>query len=104
MLQWFPVTPARVRGSAAAQDWVFAYTFQKPEQSEDGQWRHALVFRSADRTEFGVFEVLGAKLTDKDFERRYDVRRIAARIVDDAKYRRSLVKDSPELRELWNGR
>lgn len=102
MHQWFPVTPHRVR--VQNHPWVFAYYVQPPEQRNDGKWRHALLFRNEDRTEFGAFEVIAEKFTMADFERRYDVRKIAARIVDDAKYRRSLLQDSPDLLELWSKR
>ena len=76
MHQWFPVTPHRVR--AKSHPWVFAYYVQPPEQRADGKWHHALVFRTEDRTEFGSFEVVDEKIDAAGFERRYDMRRIAA--------------------------
>jgi len=102
--RWFPIEPGRVRRSFQDHPWVFAYSFQTPEERDDGQWYHAVVFRNEDRTEFGAFEFLAEGVTVPDFERRYNKRRIAARIITDAKYRTSLLRDSPELRELWRRR
>jgi hypothetical protein len=102
--RWFPFEPDRVRRSFQDHPWVFAYYFQPPEERDDGKWYHAVVFRDEDRTQFGAFEFVAADVTVPDFDRRYDKRRIAARIVTDAEFRESLLRDSPELRELWRRR
>jgi hypothetical protein len=83
---------------------VFAYYFQTPEERDDGKWYHAVVFRDEGRTQFGAFEVIAEGVAVPDFERQCDKRRIAARIVTDSAFRNSLLRDSPELRELWRRR
>lgn len=99
--RWFLVEPSRVRRSFHSHPWVFAYYFQTPEERDDGKWYHAIVFRDEDRTQFGAFEFVADDVTVPDFERRYDKRRIAARIITDADFRNSLLRDDPEMLELW---
>ena len=91
---------AQVRRSFQQHPWVFAYYFQTPEERDDGKWCHAIVFRNEDRTEFGAFEFVAEGVTFPDFERRYDKGWIAARSITDAEFRDSLLRDSPDLREL----
>jgi hypothetical protein len=93
-----------VRRSFQNHPWVFAYYFQAPEEREDGKWYHAVVFRDEGRKQFGAFEFIGEDVTVPDFERRYNKRRIAARIITDPEFRNSLLRDSPALCELWRRR
>ena len=102
--RWFAVEPGQVRRSFQNHPWVFAYYFQTPDERDDGKWYHAVVFRDNDRTQFGAFEFIAEDVTVPDFERQYDTRRIAARIITDAEFRNSLVRDSQELRQLWRRR
>jgi hypothetical protein len=102
--RWFLVEPGRVRRSFQNHPWVFAYYFETPEERDDGKWYHAVVFRDADRTQFGAFEFIAEDVTVPDFEKRYNKRRIAARIITDTEFRNSLLRDSPELRVLWRRR
>jgi len=100
----FLIEPGRVRRSFQKHQWVFAYYFQMPEERDDGRWYHAVVFRDENRTQFGAFEVVAEGMTVPDFDRQYDKRRIAARIITDAEFRKSLLQDSSKLRELWRRR
>lgn len=102
--RWFPVDPGRVRRAFQSHPWVFAYYFQPPDERDDRKWYHAVVFRDEDRTQFGAFEFIAEDVTVPDFERRYDKRRITLRIITDAEFRTSLMRDSQELRELWRRR
>lgn len=104
MNHWFPIEPHRVRRSFRNHPWVFAYCFQAPDERDDGKWYHAIVFRDEGRTQFGAFEFIEEGVTVPDFERRYDKRQIARRIVTDAEFRESLLRDSSELRGLWRRR
>ena len=102
--RWFPIEPYRVRRSFQNHTWMFAYYFQTPDERDDGKWYHAVVFRDQDRTQFGAFDFIAEDVTVPAFERQFDKRRIALRIITDEGYRNSLLRDSPELRELWQRR
>jgi hypothetical protein len=102
--RWFPVEPGRVRRAFQNHPWVFAYYFQTPDERDDRNWYHAIVFRDEDRTQFGAFELIAEDVTVPDFERRYDKRQIAARIITDTEFRNSLLRDSSELLKLWRRR
>lgn len=102
--RWFPIKPNRVRRSSRDHPWVFAYYFQSPKERDDEKWYHAIMFRDQNRTKFGAFEVVAQDLPVQSFDRRYNKRRIATRIVIDNEFRESLLRDTPELRDLWRRR
>lgn len=98
---WCSIEPAKVKRSFRDHPWVFAYYFQSPDEREDGKWYHAVLFRNEDRTEFGAYELVAADVTVPDFEKRCDKRRIAAKIITDAEFRKQLLRESSDLRDLW---
>lgn len=70
-------------------------------EREDGLWYHGLLFRNADRTVFGGFEVRSETITVPQFEQQYDIRSIAAKIIRTKDYRESLIVVDGRLADLW---
>jgi hypothetical protein len=74
-------------------DWIFAEYFEKPEQRTDRKSYRAFLFRSKDRTTFGIKEFLD--------EPSVDFRQLASRVVTDKSFRESLISDDEALRKIW---
>lgn len=100
-MRWTPIVPTKVKRAFRDHPWVFAYAFQTPNERDDGNWYHGLLFRDRDREVFGGFEVISPALTVSDYEKRYDVREIAAKIVRDEVYRESLRTNGDRIADLW---
>lgn len=74
-------------------EWIFAEYFEKPEQRDDEKSYRAFLFRSADRTIFGIKEFFD--------EPSVDFRKLASRVVSDKQFRDDLVTEDEDLRKIW---
>lgn len=101
MGRWKNIEPNQVRRSLREHPWSFAYYCEPPDERDDGQWYHGLIFRSDDRKQFGAFELTSAGLDDVAFQTRNDLRQLATKIVSNDAYRNSLLSESPKLPVLW---
>jgi hypothetical protein len=101
MGRWKNIEPTQVRRSLREHPWYFAYYCEAPEDRDDSQWYHALIFRDDDRQQFGAFELLSAEVDDVKFQARHDLRQLASKIVSNDAYRATLLSDSPQLPVLW---
>ena len=100
-MHWAPITPYQLKRAFRDHPWIFAYVFESPKGRNDGNWYHGLLFRDRDRDVFGAFEVISPTITVPDFEKRYDVRAIASKIVRDHDFRESLRTDEERIIALW---
>ena len=101
MSRWQNIEPSIVRRSFRDHPWLFAWYCEGPEERDDEHWYHALIFRDQDRSMYGSLEFPGVDITVAAFEKRFNLRALAARIVTDAVYRATLLSDSPQLPVLW---
>ena len=74
---------------------------ESADERDDGLWYHGLLFRDADRTVFGGFEIISPTITVPEFERQYDIRSIAAKIVRNKDFRESLIAEDGRIADLW---
>ncbi|MGI9056155.1 MAG: hypothetical protein ACR2F2_10190 [Pyrinomonadaceae bacterium] len=74
-------------------DWIFAEYYEKPEQRIDKKSYRAFLFRSKDRTIFGVKEFWD--------EPSIDFRKLANRVVSEKVFRDNLISDDEDLRKIW---
>jgi len=74
-------------------EWIFAEYFEKPEQRKDKKSYRAFLFRSQDRTIFGIKEFWD--------EPSIDFRRLASRVVSDKEFRDGFISDDEDLRKIW---
>ena len=86
-------TPKNLPKHLQKNDWIFAEYYEKPEQRIDKKSYRAFLFRSKDRTIFGIKEFLN--------EPSADFKLLASRVVTDAAFRESLISDDPALRKIW---
>jgi len=93
---WCDIKPSRLGRGHRDHPWVFVQHIETPSERGDGEWRDTLLFRNRERTIFGAREY-----RDLHHPRFEDV---AARVVQDPAFRKSLVSDDPELPKLWKRR
>jgi hypothetical protein len=86
-------TPKNLPKHLQRNDWIFAEYYEKPEQRPDKKSYRAFLFRSKDRTIFGVKEFLE--------EPSVDFRLLASRVVTDKTFRESLISDDETLKKIW---
>ena len=86
-------TPKNLPKHLQKNDWIFAEYYEKPEQRTDKKSYRAFLFRSKDRTIFGVKEFFD--------EPSIDFRQLASRVVTDQSFRDTLISDEDILRKMW---
>jgi hypothetical protein len=97
---WSEIEPTRLSKAYQDHPWVFAVYRESRRERDDGLDYTAFLFRDEERTAFGVKEWLS-----KDVDVQNDVlENLAHRVVTDARFRRSLLSDDPDLPLLWRKR
>lgn len=97
MSMWNAIKPYRLKPQDDGA-WSFASYVEFPSERDDGQWYEALLFRSTDGTVFGVREFRGSLVPG------HTLRKMATKVVLDARYRKSLISDDPWIKKMWRGR
>ena len=92
---WYEIEPLNPKRSK--HQWIFALYIETPSERDDDLWFEALLFRNEDRTVFGLKEQVGDHLS-RHF---HDYRAMATRVINDKKFRTSLVSDDPDLPRMW---
>ena len=74
-------------------DWMFAEYYESAKDRADERPYRAFLFRSKDRKIFGLKEFYE--------DRQTDFRLLAARVVTDENFRRTLIADDEDLPKIW---
>ena len=87
------VTPKRLSKKDQNHNWLFAVYHQFASNRSDGRDYKAFLFRSEDRTVFGIKEVWDEQIVD--------FRKLATNVIQDKEFRDSLISDDPDLPRVW---
>jgi hypothetical protein len=88
--------PKGLGRKARDHSWCFAILSEWPSDRDDSQWYHAFLFRSEDRSTFGLKEWLGV-----GWPHQQEFREMATKVVTDKTFRDSLISDDPDLPRVW---
>lgn len=92
---WYEIEPIRLSKAHQNHPWLFAAYSEWGSDRDDGLSYMAFLFRDSKRTVFGIKEWLGGSI---HFD---ELKKMAHRVVVDAKFRLSLISDDPDLPDLW---
>ena len=96
---WTAITPSGLSKAKTDDQWDFALYREFASERSDQQDYIALLFRDESRTQFGIREWLGKA---RPVWREYG--RVAKRVVEDARYRVTLLSSDSDLPKMWKRR
>jgi len=91
MSHWVDIKPK----GHESKEWIFGYFRETPSERGDEHYYSELLFRNSERTIFGI------KKYENDLVHWSKIRVLAAKIIADHDFRKSLVSNDPELPKRW---
>ncbi|MGV8123868.1 MAG: hypothetical protein AB2L14_29310 [Candidatus Xenobiia bacterium LiM19] len=96
---WSPIEPQGLSRKDHDHPWEFYSYSESSNRRDDDMDYNAFLFSDRERTVFGIREWLG-----NDWPHRNLLEKMAAKIVYNEDYRKSLISDDPDLPEMWKRR